>query len=235
MLEQAPVYCLHIRKYKETSVILECFSKNFGRVDMLGKGLLRPKNKNDLPEYFQEYHLSGIGRSELGVLTGLDLIAGKAKLYGEAWLVACYCNELLLKFLPRHEPVDTLYIAYQSILHKLQSNKNYHLELLWYEKTLLECLGYGINFYFDAKTDDAIESERFYLFDVASGFRICSSQNEHAIPGFVIYALAENSWNDAYEKYFPAIKKVIRSALKYQLGDMQLKTVAVSNDLKQFV
>lgn len=234
-LNQVPVYCLHIRKYRETSVILQCFSEEYGRFDLVGKGLYRPKNKNDLPEYFQQYRLSGICRNELGILTDLELIKLNNKLVGQRWLTACYVNELLMKFLPRLEPVPGLYSAYETLLNDLHLAQDHQLSLLWYEKRLLDVLGYGINFNYENKNDAPIEKHEWYEYNAANGFNLSDASVERAVPGHVIQAMAEESWTESETEFFNLAKRVIRSALKYQLGDAALRTVSVSKDLQQFL
>lgn len=234
-IEQTLVYCLHIRKYRETSAILDCFSKDYGRLDMLGKGLYRPKQRSAIPGYFQEYKLSGICKTELGTLTGLEATNSRIELKGQAWLTACYCNELLIKFLPRAEALPEVYYAYQNVLLELARDQDHKLALLWFEKRLIESLGYGINFYSDTQYEDEIKDNFWYEYVVSSGFKPCSKNLKNALPGFVILALANESWSEREDEYFALAKKVVRTALKYQLGNIELKTVSVRNELNKIV
>jgi len=234
-LTQEPVYCLHIRKYRETSAVLSCFSETYGRLDVLAKGLYRKKSKNDLPAYFQEYKLSAHIKTELGILTELELITAGEKLLGQEWLTACYCNELLLKFIPKDEPVGALYLAYQDVLIALQQKKNYPVYLLWFEKRLLEILGYGINFNYAAHSEHQIEAHNWYQFEVGSGFQQVAERNAKSLPGFVIQAMADEQWGERENEFFTLAKRVVRSSLKYQLGEQALKTVTVSKELQDFV
>jgi len=234
-LEQVPVYCLHIRKYRETSVILQCFSEQHGRFDLIGKGLYRPNNKNDLPEYFKQYRLSGFCRNELGLLTGLELVNVRTKLVGRAWLVGNYANEILIKFLPRLEPVPELFFVYEDLLTALYHSQEYQLSLMWFEKRVLDVLGYGINFNYEYESDSPIETKQWYGYNTGRGFYLSNSGADSAIPGNVVQALAHENWTQTDSKYFLIAKRVIRSALKYQLGDVELQTVSVSKDLQQYL
>lgn len=234
-LDQVPAYCLHIRKYRETSVILQCFSEEFGRFDLLGKGLYRAKNKSDLPEYFQQYNVSGICKNELGILTALELAEAQPKLVGQSWLTACYANELLIKFLPRLEPVPDLYLSYAALLDTLHSERDYQLSLLWYEKRILEALGYGINFHYEAHRDEPINEDSWYRYSTGKGFYLCQASETNGLPGSLILSLADENWTSQDKNSFLLAKRVVRSALKYQLGDSALRTVAVSKDFQQFV
>ena len=235
VIQNAPTFCLHIRKYRETSAILNCFTQEHGRLDCVAKGMYRAKSKNDLPEYFQEYNLSVLLRTELGTLTNLELLLRQKKLLNQAWLVACYCNELLIKFLPKYEPLPELYRAYQTLLNELRAGNDYQLALLWFEKRLLDSLGYGINFGYDADNGEFIEAEKYYKFKVASGFHLSAENVKLALPGKVIQALAHEEWSTEYQEHFALAKRAVRTALKYQLGDNVLQSVSVTNELNQFL
>jgi len=231
----ANAFCLHIRKYKETSAILDCFTKEHGRLDVVGKGLHRAKSQNDLPEYFQEYKLSSVSKKDLGTLTNLELLKSESKLLGQVWLIACYANELLTKFVPRYEPLPELYDAYRLLLLDLRELKKHQQALLWFEKRLLDSLGYGINFSYDSDTGEFIENECSYVYKVNKGFCKVNSKDKYALPGYVILALANENWDESYDSYFDLAKRSVRMALKNQLGENTLRTVSVVNDLNQFV
>ena len=235
VITNAEVFCLHIKKYKETSVILDCFTKDHGRLDVVGKGMYRQKSRNAMPEYFQEYKLSSVSKTDLGTLTELELINSEQKLLGQAWLVACYANELLIKFVPRLEPLPELYIAYMALLCDLRDGTNHQLSLLWFEKRLLDSLGYGINFSFEAGTGDCIDEGNFYDYKVNSGFKLSHAKSKFVLPGYIVLALADETWNETYNDYFDLAKRTVRIALKNQLGEKTLRTVSVVNDLNQFI
>ncbi len=235
VITHADAFCLHIKKYKETSAILDCFTKEHGRLDVVGKGLYRPKSRNALPEYFQEYKLSSINKTDLGTLTELELVRLEEKVLGQAWLVACYANELLIKFIPRFEPLPELYMAYISLLDDLRHDTNHQISLLWFEKRLLDSLGYGINFLYDSDNGEFIEVEQFYEYKVNRGFKISHAQAKFVLPGYVVLALAHETWNESYNEYFDLAKRTVRIALKNQLGENTLSTVAVVNDLNHFI
>lgn len=235
VITNAEAVCLHIRKYKETSAILNCFTKEYGRLDVVGKGLYRPKSRNAMPEYFQEYKLSSINKTDLGTLTELELVSSKQKLLGQAWLVACYANELLIKFVPRFEPLPELYIAYMSLLNDLRGETNHQVSLLWFEKRLLDSLGYGIDFLYESENGEFIEVDQFYEYKVNRGFKVSHGKAKFVLPGYIVLALAHESWKETYDDYFDVAKRTIRIALKNQLGENTLRTVSVVNDLNQFI
>ena len=96
-------------------------------------------------------------------------------------------------------------------------------------------MGYGINFYYESQGDSAIEKSSWYEYNTLSGFYLSDAKAQYALPGHIIQNLAEEVWSQDDAQYFGLAKRVVRSALKYQLGDIQLSTVSVSKDLNQFI
>jgi len=232
------VFILHLRKYSETSAILDCFSQNYGRFSVLGKGLLRQskKKKQEMPRLFQAYQIEASVRSELGTLIGLESEHLWTQPLGQKWFVANYLNEILIKLLPRLEVVPELFQQYVKTLHCLTSKSNYTYQLILFEKALLESLGYGIDLEYEAKTHEFIEAESWYEFNPQLGFTDCDTDYNHAIHGSLIIALRTQN-----EEYFlknlsslKMAKRIIRMSLKYQLGDVNLKTIAVMREVDQF-
>jgi len=235
-IQHEPVFCLHIRKYRETSAILDCFSQNFGRISLVAKGVYRKKSNFDIPSYFQAYQLSGILKSELGILTGLEKEYSWPKLLGKKWFVACYMNELLLKLVPKQENVEKLYASYVETLHVLGETDDYHNALLVFEKRLLEVLGYGINLLTQSRNEEELATEQYYQYHPVHGFVSTQSGETNAISGRVINALENEDFDYFTEnnESFSHAKRIIRMALKQQLAGVSLKTVQVMQDVNSF-
>jgi len=237
-IDKQPVFFLHVRKYTESSAILDCFSQQYGRFSILGKGLLSShKKKTSLrPRLFQAYQVSAILRNELGVLTAIEANHLWQQPVGFAWFVANYINEMLIKLLPKFESVPELYEHYVMTLNKLSQAEDYALQLVLFEKTLLESLGYGIDMVHEARNQALIKHELQYEFNPQSGFLECDSDVPHNISGRTIIAFARQ--DDEYLASnvieLEAIKRIIRISLKYQLGDVNLKTIQVMREVDQY-
>jgi len=189
-----------------------------------------------VPSYFQAYTLSGIIRSELGILTDLELKFPWPKLVGKKWYVACYLNELLLKLLPKQESVPVLYECYAKTLHALAGEEDYQFALIVFEKRLLETLGYGINLHTDSRDTQSLDSESFYRYHPVHGFIVSQASEDGSISGTAINALAceDEDLFSSNKNILTQAKHVVRMALKQQLAGVQLKTVQVLNDVNSF-
>ncbi|MDP1896582.1 MAG: DNA repair protein RecO, partial [Sulfurimicrobium sp.] len=103
--EDQPAYVLHTYPYRETSLIVEVFSQNHGRLPLMARGARRPKSAvRGLLLSFQPLQLNWFGKNELRTLHSAEWQGGQPLLQGMALMCGFYLNELLLKLLHRDDP-----------------------------------------------------------------------------------------------------------------------------------
>ena len=93
-----PGYVLHSYPYQETSLIVEVFTREFGRVAMVAKGAKRPHSP--LRAALMPFHaltLDWSGRADLKTLRTAEWRGAFRLLTGRALICGFYLNELLLK------------------------------------------------------------------------------------------------------------------------------------------
>src|SRR5438067_12322007 len=113
-------FVLHTYPYRETSLIAEMFTAEFGRVAMVARGAKRPRSElRGLLQAFQPLTLSWSGTGELKTLIKAEWRGGLPRVGGSALLCGFYLNELLLKLLPREDQHPQLYEAYERALAQL--------------------------------------------------------------------------------------------------------------------
>src|SRR5260221_3713193 len=113
-------FVLHTYAYRETSLIVETFTADYGRVAMVARGAKRPRSETrGLLQAFQPLVLSWSGGGELKTLLKAEWGGGLALPRGAALLCGFYLNELLLKLLAREDPHAALYRDYQEALQAL--------------------------------------------------------------------------------------------------------------------
>ncbi len=76
---------------------------------------------------------------------------------------------MILTLLHKHEPYLELFDLYEYTLKKLFSNQNEKIILRYFEKNLLQLLGYGIALDYDTKTGNSILAEKKYYYKIDSG------------------------------------------------------------------
>lgn len=144
-MDRQPGYVLHRRRYGETSLLLEVYSQNHGRIGLIAKGAAASRSgRAALLQPFSLLELSWRGRGELPTLTTADRL-GHALMPRGNHLAACfYLNELILQLCQRGDGSPALFEAYGSAL--IHSGADLVSALRGFELDLLEELGYGLDF-----------------------------------------------------------------------------------------
>lgn len=143
---EAPSYLLHATAWKESSLIAQMFSRDYGMVSLVAKGAKRPYSAlKPVLLNFQPLLLSWTGANEIKTLVRAEL-AGIHALSGRALMSAWYMNELLLRLLPREDPHPILFDQYRLALQALSElDKNVPAILRQFEWLLLQETGYGLD------------------------------------------------------------------------------------------
>ncbi len=99
-----PAFVLHSYPYRETSLIIEAFTRNWGRVALVARGARRPRSAlRGVLLAFQPLLLSWGGKAELRTLHKAEWQGGLPQLQGRGLLCGFYLNELMLKLLARED------------------------------------------------------------------------------------------------------------------------------------
>ena len=169
---------LHSRKYRETSLICELFTKKIGRVSVIAKGARSKKNKFQnitSPNVLAKINFSG--RSELRTLTAWEELS-YFQILGKNLRVLLYLNELIYKLLERENKQEKIFNGVINLYKTLAASdaKNIELSLREFEYFLICELGYGFDIFNDDK-GSKLEKEKTYYFHPALGFTLNSSNN----------------------------------------------------------
>ena len=146
--DQEPGYVLHTYPYKETSLIVEAFTRHHGRVALLARGARRPRSAmRGMLLSFQALDLAWSGAGELATLIRADwggaLRPPSGRLGGRGLMCAFYVNELVLRLLPREDPHEALFDRYAATIGALSGGESLAAVLRAFEKRLLAELGYA--------------------------------------------------------------------------------------------
>lgn len=229
-VELNPCYILHSRNYRETSLLLDVFSRRYGRISLVAKGARRQKNDSRaLLQPGRKINIAWTMRRELGTLTRAEPCHGSNPQGASALLTVFYVNELLVRLLHKHEPHAELFDSYAETLEKLTDSATAQVTLRIFEKRLLEALGYGLAL--DSDTEgNAVRPDEDYNYLPERGPEPGTSPGPGglAISGRTLLALAEENLGD--EIVLAEAKQLMRKALGNLLGDKPL----TSRELYQF-
>ena len=215
-------FVLHSRNYRDTSVILDLLTREAGRYSVVVRGARSAKSRvRGRLQPFTPVLLGALGRSELKTLTSIDFPERSYGLEGDQLLLGLYVNELLYRLLGRFEPLEALFEEYCHLLDELESSDEGIEQVRIFELRLLEELGYGINFEFDAGSGSRVENESYYHYVVHEGFFRCLDQDEAFFQGEELLSIA-NRELAAVDRN--RLRNLTRQSLGALLGDKPLKS-----------
>ena len=217
-------FILHQRPYRETSVLLDIYSQDYGRLSILAKGVRRKKRSQaGLLQLYQPLLLSWFGRSDLQVLNAVEASGPAYLLQAESALCGLYINELMVKLLPLCETEPELFDAYQQALLGLQSGGNNEITLRLFEKHLLSHLGYGLVIEHEAETGVKIAVEESYYYVADTGLhRWQHGMRFNRISGVSLQHLIDEQGFD--KTSLKEIKQLMRMVIHFYLAGAPLRS-----------
>lgn len=230
-LEEQPAFVLHSYPYRETSLILEVFSRHHGRVAMVARGARRPRSVlRGLLMGFQPLSMSWFGKHELRTLHSAEWQGGQPQLQGTALLCGFYLNELLLNLMARDDPHEQLFDYYQQTLQRLAREQDHAATLRCFEKHMLQELGYALLLEHEAGSGRPIEPDVHYRYVVEYG---ASSDAEEGLPilGKTLQDMAADDYRDPLSAQ--QSKQLMRMLLNHHLAGKVLHTRELIKDLQR--
>ncbi len=169
-IDQQPAFVLHARPYRETSMLIEAFTRDHGRVGLVARGVRRERSRwpRGVLQPLQPLLLSWVARGELGTLTNAESASAPFPLSGDALLAAIYVNELVLRLGARSDAPTHAFAAYAQCLARLADEAELAWTLRRFERDFLADIGYALALGHTV-AGDVIESGVDYLYDPDSG------------------------------------------------------------------
>jgi DNA repair protein RecO (recombination protein O) len=231
--DNQPAFVLHTYPYLETSLLVETFTRNFGRVPVVARGAKRPKSAlRGVLRAFQPLLLSWGGKSELRTLYKAEWQGGQRPLHGIGLICGFYLNELLVRLLHRNDPHEHLFDYYQKALAELSTLDDYIPVLRGFEQRMLQELGYALTLNHDVASGKPIDPDREYSYEIERG------PLHRGIPAQGLTILGKTLLDMERGDYSAALtrqqsKTLMRYILSYYLGDQPLYTRQLLKELHQ--
>jgi len=164
-----PAVILQYRKYRETSLLLDFFTRDHGIISMIAKGVRKEKSKMaGLLQPFSLLSISFLGKSELKTLTQAEYLQSYP-LTQLAMYCGFYVNELLQKVLHKSDPHPRLFSRYLTCLTELSRPDLLEESLRYFELDLLAETGYGAELGFDNQRKIQVQAHLRYNFSADAG------------------------------------------------------------------
>lgn len=226
-----PAFVLHSYPYKETSLIVEVFTRDHGRVPLIAKGAKRPHSQlRGVLQTFQPLQLGWTGKSEMRTLTVAEWVGGLLPLERSALLCGFYLNELLVKLLARDDPHPALFDHYVSALNQLAHDEPAAIVLRKFELALLKQTGVAGSMVRVAATGEPVEPDLMYVIDPERGPRqAMTSDTAPVVSGKTLLDMEAGDYADAATQQ--QSKFLMRYLLLHHLNGMPLNTRQILIDL----
>lgn len=232
-----PAYVLHHRPYRDTSRILELFTRDYGRVSVFARGARGARKTGasliSVLQPFNRLLVSWSGRGEAGQLTGAEFDGVMSLLAPDRLVNGFYLNELLLKLFARHDSHPDVFDLYAQTLDALKRTDDGVSPLRVFEKRLLDALGYGLALDRDVRTGEPIEASAAYHYRLEQG----PVRAEGVAEGVLVFTgetLLSLAREDLSEPATGAeARRLLRAALDRALEGRELKSRQVMLALRR--
>jgi DNA repair protein RecO (recombination protein O) len=241
--EHEPGFVLHAYPYKETSLIVEAFTRRAGRVGLLARGARRPRSAlRGVLLAFHPLRLSWSASAELGTLIAAEWAGALPALAGIGLMCGFYLNELLLRLLPREDPHEQLFDAYAAGLARLAAGEAPAAVLRGFERRMLAELGYAPLLERDAASGAPIEPARHYAYEPDRGPVAVNGRVEARAPGQPaapdLVVTGQTLLDIAADDYRrpgtrEEARRLMRALIAERLGGQTLYTRAVLEELQE--
>ena len=222
---QSPAFILHRRDYGESSRILSCFTREYGRVDMVCKGCRKSGKASKVLEPFRCYTLSWTGKSDLKTLVHVDENQVHA-IHHDSHKLYCglYLNELLHGLIRALESEPDLFELYENTLHRLAEDQGSSIKyiLRYFELNMLSHMGYGVSLEYEQDGVTPINADTHYGFQPEHGFFRTDARQQFLARGDSIIALNTGRLQSARQEL--EARNLTRLLIGYYLPDTKIQS-----------
>jgi DNA repair protein RecO (recombination protein O) len=145
-IDNQPAFVLHARPWRETSLLVEAFTRDHGRVGLVARGVRSARSRfpRSHLQPLQPLLLGWSARGELGTLSSAEQTGTRWILTGDALLAGMYVNELVLRLSSRNDTHPGAFAAYTQCLARLAEEPDLAWTLRRFERDFLADLGYAL-------------------------------------------------------------------------------------------
>jgi DNA repair protein RecO (recombination protein O) len=214
-----PAFVLHSRPYRDTSLLVELLTAQYGRLTVIARGVRSARSRvYGLLAPFSPLLISFSGKTDLQTLQKVETNGLSYNLNGNNLLSGFYLNELLIRLLQRHDPHPNIFQIYQQTLVALAECQDPEIALRLFEKHFLADLGYGLQLDRTVNNELVLPEEK-YNFEFGVGLKKAENGD---FPGQSLLALHTETLSTLEE--LRDAKRLLRPVIATLLGDKPLKS-----------
>ena len=231
-VDAQPAWVLHTYPFRETSLIVEVFARDFGRVALVARGARRPRSAlRGLLMAFQPLELGWAGKGEVQTLMKAEWQGGQPLLSGKALFCGYYLNELLMNLLPREDAHEKLFAAYVETLRRFADGVR-EADLRMFEHALLAGLGYGLTLTQDCE-GRPVDPQAYYAYEIERGAVRLERPGNSALSvcGKTLLDLDREDFSDP--RSLQESKQLMRALMAHYLGGQPLETRKIFMELQE--
>ncbi len=219
-IDLTPAFLIHRRVFKNNSLLLDFFTRDYGKIRLVGRGIRASKTNIQM---FQRLNISFAGKSELKTLTNWEVDDMPRVLAGKVLILGLYVNELIVRLLHENDAHIDLFESYQQLIKQIsdlaQDEQAWLLRL--FENNLLTELGYGLDFSTDIE-QMLIDDNSFYQYQLQSGF---IKHSTGKISGNLLKQMSLGALNNMPDsQQLKICRNLNRQRLSELLGDKPLQS-----------
>lgn len=223
-VQQQPGYILHHRPFRDSSQILDVFTRDHGKIAVVARGSRGSRSRlAGVLRPFLPLRVSWVAKSDLGTLTGAEAAGAPSGVVGDAMLAAYYVNELLLHFLHRFDPQPEIFALYEETIAALVGTTEVAPPLRSFEFEFLSLLGYAVNLDHEFGSREPLDVELNYEYRMEQGLvRVERNSGRLVFSGKTLCGIAAQRFEDA--EVLLAANRLMRDIIAFNLGGKELKS-----------
>ena len=227
-VQKEDCFVLRTTPFSESSLIVDTFSRNYGRLNLLAKGARRMNSAfRGTIRPFQYLVANWSGKGKVPNLTNAAYKSLYVQFQGERLYGAFHLNELIIRLLHDYDPHPALFEEYRIAIDKLADSENLFHTVRVFEKRLLTDIGYALVLETEANRKTPIHRERFYEYDFEAGPIPISERSSGSVAGETLLAISREKFESTQVQLESRI--LLGRAVEQYLGSRALRCRGIYN------
>lgn len=227
-----PAIVLHKRAYRETSLLLDVLTQDYGIVSLIARGVTGSKKhilRTQL-QALQHLKLCYQLKAELAYLNQAEYLSAPLMLSGERAMAGLYLNELVLKLCPRQDADPELFDMLLQARNLLETEQHLAWLVRRFERDLLIHLGYIAPWTFTAK-GTSVDAESYYRVHAELGVIPAMANEPGVLRGQDILDFCEDRLPS--KSSMPIWRSIMHQVINQHIGNTQPRSWQMINDLSR--